>query len=497
MGRKSLEEMLSTQLDADERQPLTESQRSTQSVDLTIPESWKNDSLAKAAEDAPQQPAPKRRRSSAAGDDSQANSASLMKSLQEEVSQRSWDVPGASKSMEDSLVAIVHEEILKKGKKRTHAQEDEAGEGTLDEEHGEMAADIAARNVGTKSKLGRAFDYTRSKKTPEGQELKAAYAKLNGDRKAQTDYKVMWWKQKLKESKAKTELQEIDSVKEALNGVYKPLGKIIVDQGNDAPAVMKGFNIAKSCIKLWRKGHKFKGKEYLKVNGFSKGVEFMDITEVVTDEKMRKKIESILSGQDDDDDENLEDVDEAAAVPPERAQAAAVPARQANRTNAEAEAPTPPREEAPRPAPKRGTHPKKAVPTSKPKKTEVSTDIKKMIQKLVQMSQRSNTICAVCNQIAASIAKGGSWAPLEHPDLLGKLRTLREEIEAVKSKNKFWKTWAMGGADLAAQLKAFDAKTLWQQQAQADELDDKLTLLDKKNESMKKMHAVNPSSDED
>ena len=133
--------------------------------------------------------------------------------------------------------------------------------------------------------MGRNFDYTRGNNTPEGKALKAAYAKLNGDRKAQTDYKVMWWKQKLKEIKAKTELQEIDSVKEALNGVYKPLGKIIVDQGNDAPAVMKGFNIAKCCIKLWRKGHLFKGKEYLKVNGFSKGVEFMDITEVVTDEK--------------------------------------------------------------------------------------------------------------------------------------------------------------------------------------------------------------------
>ena len=113
------------------------------------------------------------------------------------------------------------------------------------------------------------------------------------------------------------------------------------------------------------------------------------------------------------------------------------------------------------------------------------------------MKSKMDTVCAVCNQIAASIAKGGSWAPLEHPDLLGKLRTLREDIEAVGSKNKFWKTWAMGGADLAAQLKAYDEKTLWQQQAQADELDTKLTLLEQKNESMKKMHAAGPSSDDE
>ena len=113
----------------------------------------------------------------------------------------------------------------------------------------------------------------------------------------------MWWKQKLKESKAKTELQEVDEVKEALNGVYKPLGKIIVDQGNDAPAVMKGFNIAKSCINLWKKGLLLKGKTYVKYNGYSKGVEFMDITEMVTDAKTRRKIESILNGKDDDEDD--------------------------------------------------------------------------------------------------------------------------------------------------------------------------------------------------
>ena len=123
--------------------------------------------------------------------------------------------------------------------------------------------------------------------------------------------------------------------------------------------------------------------------------------------------------------------------------------------------------------------------------------MKKLIQKLVQMESKMDTACAVCNHITASIAKGGSWAPLAHPSLLGKLRIAREEIEAVKINNKFWKTWAMGGSDLAAQLKAFDAKTLWQQQAQADELDTKLTLLDQKNESMKKMHAVGPSSDDE
>ena len=127
----------------------------------------------------------------------------------------------------------------------------------------------------------------------------------------------------------------------------------------------------------------------------------------------------------------------------------------------------------------------------------MTTDIKKFIQKLVQMKSNMDTATAMCNHITNSIAKGGSWAPLDHPSLLGKLRIAREEIEAVKIKNKFWKTWAMGGSDLAAQLKAFDEKTLRQQQAQADELDAKLTLLGEKNENMKKMHAVNPSSDED
>ena len=74
--------------------------------------------------------------------------------------------------------------------------------------------------------------------TPEGRKLKKEYAKLGGDRTAQTEFKLLWWR-KIKEGKAKTELQEVEEVKEAFNGVYKPLGKIIVDQGNDAPAVMK------------------------------------------------------------------------------------------------------------------------------------------------------------------------------------------------------------------------------------------------------------------
>ena len=102
-----------------------------------------------------------------------------------------------------------------------------------------MERDVAAKKVGGRTKLGRKFDWNKNKNTPEGRTLKNAYAKLGGDRTAQTDFKVMWWKQKLKESKSRTELQEVDEVKEEFNGVYKPLGKIIVDQGNDAPAVMK------------------------------------------------------------------------------------------------------------------------------------------------------------------------------------------------------------------------------------------------------------------
>ena len=138
--------------------------------------------------------------------------------------------------------------------------------------------------------------------------------------------------QKIKEGKAKTELQDVEEVKEAFNGVYKPLGKFSVDQGNDAPALMKGFNIAKSCIQLRKKGFLFKGKEYVKYNGYSKGVEFMDITEMVTDAKTKRKIESILNGQGDVEDDE-EDVEQdsgkpapPAAVAPERAQEELEPA---------------------------------------------------------------------------------------------------------------------------------------------------------------------------
>ena len=90
--------------------------------------------------------------------------------------------------------------------------------------------------------------------------------------------------------------------------------------------------------------------------------------------------------------------------------------------------------------------------------------MKKLIQKLVQMKGKMDSACAVCTEITTNIAKGGSWEPLSHPSLLGKLRTARNAIEAVKVKNKFWKTWAMGGTGLATQLKTFDEKTLRKQQ---------------------------------
>jgi len=46
----------------------------------------------------------------------------------------------------------------------------------------------------------------------------------------------------------------------------------------------------------------------VKYNGYSKGVEFMDITEMVTDAKTKRTIESILNGEDDDEDDE-EDVE--------------------------------------------------------------------------------------------------------------------------------------------------------------------------------------------
>ena len=55
----------------------------------------------------------------------------------------------------------------------------------------------------------------------------------------------------------------------------------------------------------------------------------------------------------------------------------------------------------------------------------------------------------------------------------------------------------MGGTGLATQLKTFDEKTLRKQQAEVDELDAKLSTLVAKNESMKKMHSENLSSDDE
>ena len=55
----------------------------------------------------------------------------------------------------------------------------------------------------------------------------------------------------------------------------------------------------------------------------------------------------------------------------------------------------------------------------------------------------------------------------------------------------------MGGSTLATQLKAFDEKTLRQQQGEADELDAKLSTLVERNEKVKKMHSENMSSDDE
>ena len=55
-----------------------------------------------------------------------------------------------------------------------------------------------------------------------------------------------------------------------------------------------------------------------------------------------------------------------------------------------------------------------------------------MIQKLVQLKVKMDSACAVCNEITTNIAKGGSWEPLGHKTLLGKLRVARDAIEAVK-----------------------------------------------------------------
>ena len=191
----------------------------------------------------------------------------------------------------------------------------------------------------------------------------------------------MWWKQKIKEGKSKTELQEVDEVKEAFNGVYKHLGKIIVDQGNDAPAVMKGFNIARSCIKLWKKGLLFKGKTYVKYNTYSKGVEFMDITEMVTDAKTRRKIESILNDENDDADDEEDDDD---AVDPKRqgkpARPAAVAPEEAREDGEPAEDKAsrdePAEDRPPQDQPASGKA-RKNLPTAKPKKPELPADLKK------------------------------------------------------------------------------------------------------------------------
>ena len=148
--------------------------------------------------------------------------------------------------------------------KHSLAQQEGAGaEDTQIDENaalGEMERDVAAKKVGGRTKLGRKSDYNKKRNTPEGKKLKQEYAKVGGDRAAQTQFKLAWWNKKIKEGKAKTELQEVEEVKEEFNGMYKPLGKIIFDQGNDAPALMKGFNIAKSCIKLRKRGSSSRAK---------------------------------------------------------------------------------------------------------------------------------------------------------------------------------------------------------------------------------------------
>ena len=113
------------------------------------------------------------------------------------------------------------------------------------------------------------------------------------------------------------------------------------------------------------------------------------------------------------------------------------------------------------------------------------------------MEGKMDSACVVCTEITTSIAKGGSWEPLNHPTLLGKLREARDAIEAVKLKNKFWKCWAMGGSTLATQLKRFDEKTLRKQLAEVEELDAKLSKLEQRNEKMKKVHSEGMSSDDE
>ena len=55
----------------------------------------------------------------------------------------------------------------------------------------------------------------------------------------------------------------------------------------------------------------------------------------------------------------------------------------------------------------------------------------------------------------------------------------------------------MGGSTLATQLKTFDDKTLRKQQAEVNDLDEKLSTLVAKNEKMKKIHSENMSSDDE
>ena len=381
-GKDKLGTWLGTQLDAEEGHVPVESFKDAQSLGLSVPTSWQSGSQGSTLEEPGlQEPPHKKRRSSAAND----KSSEIMNALESEISQRpSWDVRETSANLEKQLVQIVQMELKNTERKPSPAQPEQPREQDnhldADAVWGEVERDVAAQKVGGRTKLGRKFDFNKNKDTVEGRALKKAYAAIGNDRKAQTAFKVMWWNQKIKDGKFKTELQDVDEVTEAFNGMYKPLGKIIVDQGNDAPAVMKGFNIAKSCIKLWKKGLLFKGKTYVKYNTYSKGVEFLDITEMVTDAKTRRKIESILNDENDDADDEEDDDDPVAPkrqgqptvapVAPEEAREDGEPAEDKASRHEPAE------DRPPQDQPASGKA-RKNLPNAKPKQPELPADMNK------------------------------------------------------------------------------------------------------------------------
>ena len=151
--KDTLAELLCTQIDADEGQAANDSFKSAQSINLDVPQSWKHDSQASTAGDAPKQPAHKRRRSNGV-----ASSDDVMRNLQAEISQRScWDVPETSASLEAELVKLVQDEIVRNGKKTSPAEQEGTDEqGTMEDgADGEMERDIAARKVGGRAKCGQ------------------------------------------------------------------------------------------------------------------------------------------------------------------------------------------------------------------------------------------------------------------------------------------------------------------------------------------------------